>query len=142
MFSPTSTPDDNAQDDSAALVPEPVGVDLDALAQAAESSELDTDFGVSVPPAGGDAGAAAGATTEAERARPSEPAAPPSFYGLLPVEVEGVLLDAGWERFRARQVLEWVYGKRTRDPGSMTNLAKVHRERLTNLVDLSLPRIH
>ncbi len=123
---PTPTPDEAPFEDTPALVPEPAGVDLDALAHAAEASEHDTEPGAPRP----------GAHVPA----PAGPA--PSFFGLLPDEVEGVLLDAGWERYRARQVLEWVYGKRTRDPAAMSNLGKSQRERLGEFVDLSLPRIH
>jgi len=114
MTTPQSSP---VPDPEAILVPAPDDASLDALALEAEAS-----------------------TAEPERSR--IPSAPPSFFGLLPEEVEKVLVDAGWERYRARQVLEWVYGKRVRDPQGMSNLGKAQREELTRLVDLGLPRIH
>jgi 23S rRNA (adenine2503-C2)-methyltransferase len=65
-----------------------------------------------------------------------------SLFGLLPHEVEQHLAEAGWQGYRARQVLDWAYLKRQRDPAAMTNLAKTQRETLGDLLDLSLPRIH
>src|SRR5439155_25066417 len=94
---------------------------LDALAREAEASEVDPD---------------------AARIPSRIPSVRPSFFGLLPEEVEAALTSAGWQRYRARQVLDWVYGKRTRDPDAMSNLGKAQREQLKGLVDLDLPRIH
>ena len=83
---------------------------------------------------------------EAERAdapeRPVRPPPPPPFFGLLPGEVRDVLVAAGWQAYRANQVLDWVYRKKVRDPHGMSNLGKTQREALASLVDLSLPRIH
>jgi 23S rRNA (adenine2503-C2)-methyltransferase len=127
LTSPTGPDPSGDVVDSTPLVPEPAGLDLEALADAATASESDA-----VP-------------TATLRDRPQTPNAAdaaPSFFGLVPDEVETTLLDAGWERYRANQVLEWVYGKRTRDPANMSNLGKTQRERLGSLVDLSLPRIH
>ena len=99
------------------LVAAPADIELDALARDAEAAE-------STP------------------ARSRIPSAPPSFFGLLPEEVEGALVAAGWPGYRAHQVLDWVYAKRTRDPAAMSNLGKAQREQLGGLVDLALPRIH
>ena len=68
-------------------------------------------------------------------------AAPLSFFGLTADEVRTVLAEAGWERFRADQLLDWVYRKRTRTPGAMSNLSKKQRESLPALFDLGLPRV-
>ena len=38
--------------------------------------------------------------------------------------------DRGWPAFRAKQVLEWVYDKRTTNPHNMTNLPAAAREQL------------
>ena len=75
-------------------------------------------------------------------ARPLRPVGPPPFFGLLPGEVRDVLVAAGWQPYRANQVLDWVYRKKVRDPHGMSNLGKTQREALASLVDLSLPRIH
>jgi 23S rRNA (adenine2503-C2)-methyltransferase len=73
---------------------------------------------------------------------PGRTEGPASLFGLLPGEVEDRLGEAGWQGYRARQVLDWAYLKRERDPKAMTNLAKTQRESLGELLDLSLPRIH
>jgi 23S rRNA (adenine2503-C2)-methyltransferase len=95
-----------------------------------------------VPGAGPGRSTAAGRALRGGRttARPS--AGPPPFYGLTPNEVQALLEGAGWQRFRAAQVLDWVYRKGVRDPAAMTNLGKAQRESLSSLVDLSLPRVH
>jgi 23S rRNA (adenine2503-C2)-methyltransferase len=70
------------------------------------------------------------------------PAGPPPFFGLEPEEVRAALVAAGWQSYRAQQVLDWVYRKKTRDPAAMSNLGKIQREALGGIVDLGLPRIH
>jgi hypothetical protein len=95
-------------------------LDLDALAHDAEVSEA----ALEAPP------------------RPLAAGPPPAFFGLTPEEVRNGLVEAGWQSYRAEQVLDWVYRKRTRDPDAMTNLGKDQREQLSRLVDLGLPRIH
>ena len=99
------------------LVAAPADIELDALARDAKAAE-------STP------------------IRSRIPSAPPPFFGLLPEEVEGALVAAGWPGYRAHQVLDWVYAKRTRDPAAMSNLGKAQREQLGGLIDLALPRIH
>jgi 23S rRNA (adenine2503-C2)-methyltransferase len=66
---------------------------------------------------------------------------PPSLYGLAPAELAEHLQSVGWERFRAKQLLDWVYHKRVRDPQAMTNLARPLRESVAEVVDLTLPRV-
>jgi len=78
--------------------------------------------------------------TPARPAREAE--GPVPFFGLAPEEVRTRLTDAGWQGYRAAQVLDWVYRKRVRDPQAMSNLGKSQRESLTSLIDLNLPRIH
>lgn len=76
--------------------------------------------------------------------RPSAAApgpAVPSLFGLLPEEVEARLAESGEPRYRARQLLDWVYRKRVRDPRAMTNLAKGFREGLEGVVSLRLPEV-
>jgi 23S rRNA (adenine2503-C2)-methyltransferase len=63
-------------------------------------------------------------------------APPPRPDGLLNLvgipreELEVVFQEAGFERFRARQVWQWIYHKGVRDFALMTNLAKPAREKL------------
>jgi len=114
---PQSSPDSP----SLALPGIPIApLDLDGLAHDAEISEA----ALEAPP------------------RPLAAGPPPAFFGLTPEEVRDRLVEAGWQSYRAEQVLDWVYRKRTRDPVAMTNLGKDQREQLSRLVDLGLPRIH
>ncbi|NBD38469.1 MAG: hypothetical protein GVY10_07870, partial [Verrucomicrobia bacterium] len=48
----------------------------------------------------------------------------PSLLGLLPDELAASLEAAGYRRFRAGQVLEWLYRKRVGSFAEMTNLPK------------------
>ncbi len=114
MTESQSTP---APDLGPSLVPAPADIELDALTRDAEAAE-------------------------AAPTRSRIPSAPPSFFGMLPEEVEGLLVGAGWQGYRAHQVLDWIYAKRVRDPAAMSNLGKTQREELAGLVDLSLPRIY
>ena len=59
--------------------------------------------------------------------------------GLLPSELEAVMVENGLERFRGRQVAQWMYGRGTTDFGDMTNLSVPTREKLSermNILDL------
>jgi len=85
------------------------------------------------PPGDGDAAA------PAPRAR--RRGGPPSLFGLLPDEFGSLLVEHGHQRYRARQVLDWVYRKRVRDPERMSNVARTLRESLAGLVSLALPEV-
>jgi len=58
------------------------------------------------------------------------PNAAHQFLGMLPAEVEALFVTWSWPKFRAKQVLEWVYEKGALDPVAMTNLALPDRQRL------------
>jgi 23S rRNA (adenine2503-C2)-methyltransferase len=73
------------------------------------------------------------------RPRTHRPAGPPSLLGLSPDEFADLLVEHGHPRYRARQVLDWVYRKRVRDPARMSNLSRALREGLPDLVSLALP---
>jgi 23S rRNA (adenine2503-C2)-methyltransferase len=49
------------------------------------------------------------------------------FFSLLPDELESLVQRWGMPRFRAGQVLDWVYRKGVTDPGQMLNLSKQDR---------------
>jgi len=66
-------------------------------------------------------------------------ASPPSFYGLFPAELEDLLQSRGHERFRARQILDWVYHKRVREPALMSNLSRALKDELSTIVCFDLP---
>jgi len=52
--------------------------------------------------------------------------------GLLPVELEGFITSLGKEKYRAKQLLRWIYAKGVNDFSLMTDLAKGFREDLEN----------
>jgi 23S rRNA (adenine2503-C2)-methyltransferase len=55
------------------------------------------------------------------------------LMSLGPAQMEEFVRDLGWPRYRASQILEWIYQKRSRDFSGMTNLGKPDRERLEQL---------
>jgi 23S rRNA (adenine2503-C2)-methyltransferase len=52
------------------------------------------------------------------------------LLSLDAAQMEGLVRDLGWPRYRAAQLLQWIYQKRVRDFSGMTNLGKTDRERL------------
>lgn len=55
-------------------------------------------------------------------------------------EVEGLVTGAGLPKFRASQLLEWVYAKSARSYDEMTNLPKTFREQFAQMHPLHTPR--
>ena len=53
-----------------------------------------------------------------------------NLYELTNVDLENRLLDMGQPKFRAKQVVQWVYEKGVKDFDAMTNLPKALRETL------------
>jgi 23S rRNA (adenine2503-C2)-methyltransferase len=53
------------------------------------------------------------------------------LFGLTPKQLEQRFLALGWPRFRAKQVMEWVYAKGIVNPSLMTNLSAVDRTALS-----------
>lgn len=53
-----------------------------------------------------------------------------NLVGLSREELEAEFARAGFEKFRARQVWQWIYNRGVTDFAAMTNLAKPARERL------------
>jgi len=64
-----------------------------------------------------------------------------NLVGLSREELKGTLAEAGLERFRARQVWQWIYWHGVRDFGLMTNIAKKTRDRLAELFVVERPEI-
>ncbi len=52
----------------------------------------------------------------------------PHFFDLDPDGLQRVVADAGMPRFRAAQVLDWVYRRNVTDPRAMTNLSARDRD--------------
>lgn len=53
------------------------------------------------------------------------------LYGLFPKEAEEIVLRFGFPKFRAKQLLEWLYKKRVLSWDEMKNLPKDMREKLS-----------
>ena len=51
-------------------------------------------------------------------------------HSLAPESAASLVESLGGERFRAQQLLAWIYGKGVADPARMTNLSPVLRDRL------------
>ena len=65
----------------------------------------------------------------------------PGFFGLTRDRLAEWLAGNGLPAYRATQLFSWVYRKRVRDPGAMTNLPLAFRQDLPRLVDLRLPDV-
>ena len=59
----------------------------------------------------------------------------PHIFDLTPEELGDVVAGLGMPRFRAKQVLEWVYAKGVANPAAMTNLSQRDRETLAAEMD-------
>lgn len=64
-----------------------------------------------------------------------------NLVGLSRDELKVVLVEAGLEPFRARQVWQWIYWHGATDFALMTNIAKGTRERLGELFVIERPQI-
>lgn len=53
------------------------------------------------------------------------------LIGLTPAEFEQIMIDSGEPRFRADQLLSWIYKKRISNFDDMTNVSKSFRNKLT-----------
>jgi 23S rRNA (adenine2503-C2)-methyltransferase len=54
-----------------------------------------------------------------------------NFFDLAPPELDALLSEWGWPKFRADQVRDWVYKKLVLDPQRMSNLSASDREKLS-----------
>jgi len=64
-----------------------------------------------------------------------------SLVGLSRDDLKEVLVEAGLEPFRARQIFQWIYWHGVTDFALMTNIAKKTRERLAELFVIDRPGI-
>jgi len=69
------------------------------------------------------------------------PASAPALTGMFPEELEAELASWGEPRYRAKQILEWVFQKRARSYADMTSLSKALRTRLESTHPLHTMRI-
>ena len=73
---------------------------------------------------------------------PAAVAARPSFLSLNPAELKALLLSWGEPVFRAQQLQDWIYGKRSFTLAAMSNLSNSLRQRLATELDWQLPKLH
>ncbi len=73
--------------------------------------------------------------------RDSKAATVPNFFDFPLKDLETLLTGLGKEKFRARQLFQWVYQKREHDFDLMTNVSKAFRAELPGLLEFRLPRV-
>lgn len=61
---------------------------------------------------------------------------PVELFGLTSEEYQKICQEWGWPKFRAKQVLQWVYEKKIFDFAAMSNLSKLDRSQLAERVTL------
>jgi 23S rRNA (adenine2503-C2)-methyltransferase len=68
-------------------------------------------------------------------------AQPTNFFGLLPPEIDEIIVKWGWPAYRGRQIRQWVYEKFVNDPQKMTNLNQFDRNKLAEGFDFNTPQL-
>ena len=94
------------------------------------------------PAAGQKVGQEAGKSHAAAFAPPALAAGQlPSLIGMDRNELQAAMIGLGLEKFRAKQVWQWVYEKGVRDFDEMKTLGKSARELLATAYTLERPRV-
>lgn len=65
----------------------------------------------------------------------------PNFFDYPLKDLEALLTGLGKEKFRAKQLFQWVYQKREHDFEMMTNVSKTFRAELPGLLEFRLPKV-
>ncbi len=60
-----------------------------------------------------------------------------SLKGLTLPELENLVTELGWEKFRAKQIFKWLYNKQVDDYEQMTDLPKSYREELSQIAEIN-----
>lgn len=63
-----------------------------------------------------------------------------NFYDLTPKDLELSFIEKGFERYRVKQVSNWVYGKDVLNSEKMKNLPAEVKDELANCYEFGLPR--
>ncbi len=66
---------------------------------------------------------------------------PANFFNLTLPELQQFFIDLGEKPYRATQIMKWVYHRGVIDITQMTDLSKVLRDKLVNLLQFRLPEI-
>ena len=61
-----------------------------------------------------------------------------SIYSLRYDEMQQWLIDHGQQKFRAKQIFEWLYQKRVNTIDEMTNLSKVKMEQSSSYLNYKM----
>ena len=64
-----------------------------------------------------------------------------NLLGLTRSQLETFFVDLGEKRFRAQQVMKWIHHRGVRDFDDMTDLSKALRDRLSQIAEVTPPRI-
>jgi 23S rRNA (adenine2503-C2)-methyltransferase len=64
-----------------------------------------------------------------------------NLLGLTRPQLEAFFVDLGEKRFRAQQVMKWVHHRGVRDFDDMTDLSQALRDRLSQIAEVTPPRI-
>ncbi len=60
------------------------------------------------------------------------------LLGKTPAQLKEIALELGLPAFAGRQIAEWIYKKKARNIGQMTNLSKIAREKLEELYTIGI----
>jgi 23S rRNA (adenine2503-C2)-methyltransferase len=63
------------------------------------------------------------------------------FYSLTAEDLSRRVAELGWPTFRARQLMDWVYGKGVDNPETMSNFAKSDRAKIAETFTFSMSTI-
>ena len=74
-------------------------------------------------------------------AKDSKASTLPNFFDFPLKDLENILTGLGKEKFRAKQLFQWVYQKREHDFEMMTNVSKTFRAELPSLLEFRLPEV-
>jgi 23S rRNA (adenine2503-C2)-methyltransferase len=64
-----------------------------------------------------------------------------NFFSLQPDEIDSRVGEWGWEKYRGKQLRQWVSQKLLSDPQSFSNLSKTQRQTLTDGLDFGVGNI-
>jgi len=63
------------------------------------------------------------------------------FFSLSPEEMERLLNEWGWAKYRGRQIRRWIYHHLRTDPGAISNLPKADRQALAEGMNFELGQV-
>jgi 23S rRNA (adenine2503-C2)-methyltransferase len=65
----------------------------------------------------------------------------PNFFSLEPEEMDRLLAEWGWVKYRSGQIRQWIYHTLRADPQGISNLSKLDRKTLDERVDFNTAEI-